>query len=46
VLSDSVLAVEKFLTAFPGSGIVVMLTYGTAQWMIVEGSLRHLKTER
>lgn len=46
VLSDSMLAVEKFLTAFPCSGIVVMLTYGTAQWMIVEGSLRHLKTER
>lgn len=44
VISDSILAVEKFHTAFPGSGMAVMLTYGIAQWMIVEGSIRHLKT--
>ncbi|WP_162946547.1 lysoplasmalogenase [Chitinophaga barathri] len=46
VLSDSILAIEKFLTPFPGSGILVMLTYGIAQWMIVDGSLRHLKTAK
>lgn len=44
VLSDSILAVEKFLMPFAGSGLVVMLTYGVAQWMIVDGSLRHLQT--
>ncbi|AWO01704.1 hypothetical protein DLD77_08325 [Chitinophaga alhagiae] len=41
VLSDSVLAVEKFHTAFTGAGLLVMLTYGLAQWMIVEGSARY-----
>lgn len=46
VLSDSVLAVEKFLAAFPGGSLLVMLTYGLAQWMIVEGSLLHLKTAK
>lgn len=46
VVSDSVLAVEKFYSAFPGSNIVVMLTYGIAQWMIVEGSIKYLKTVR
>jgi uncharacterized membrane protein YhhN len=44
VISDSMLAVEKFHTAFPGSSILVMLTYGIAQWMIVEGSIKRLKT--
>lgn len=46
VLSDSMLAVEKFLMPFPGSGILVMLTYGMAQFMIVDGSLRHLQTAK
>jgi hypothetical protein len=40
------LAVEKFLMPFPGSGILVMLTYGMAQFMIVDGSLRHLQTAK
>lgn len=44
VISDSILAIEKFHTAFPGSSILVMLTYGIAQWMIVAGSIKHLKT--
>lgn len=46
VVSDSLLAIEKFHTAFTGSGMLVMLTYGLAQWMIVEGSARYLETRR
>lgn len=45
VFSDSLLAVEKFYMDFPGSGVLIMLTYGCAQWMIVEGSTRYLKME-
>ncbi|MGX5818352.1 lysoplasmalogenase [Chitinophaga lutea] len=43
VLSDSILAVEKFHTQLPGGGILVMLTYGLAQWLIVNGGIRHLQ---
>lgn len=45
VFSDSLLAVEKFYMDFPGSSVLIMLTYGCAQWMIVEGSTRYLKME-
>lgn len=44
VLSDSILATEKFYLSFPGSSLLVMLTYGLAQWMIVDGSIKYLKT--
>ncbi len=44
VVSDSILAIEKFYAAFPASSILVMLTYGIAQWMIVEGSIQHMKS--
>jgi uncharacterized membrane protein YhhN len=44
VVSDSILATEKFYTSFPGSSLLVMLTYGLAQWMIVDGSVKYLKT--
>lgn len=44
VLSDSILATEKFYVSFPGSSVLVMLTYGLAQWMIVDGSVKYLKT--
>lgn len=45
VFSDSMLAIEKFYMDFPGSSGLIMLTYGCAQWMIVEGSTRYLKVE-
>jgi uncharacterized membrane protein YhhN len=38
VLSDSVLAVNKFYQPASWAGIVIMLTYGLAQWFIAEGS--------
>lgn len=45
VFSDSLLAVEKFYMNIPGGSGLVMLTYGCAQWMIVEGATRHLRSE-
>ena len=38
VLSDSVLAVNKFHQPVSWAGVIIMLTYGLAQWFIVEGS--------
>ncbi|HLO79306.1 MAG TPA: lysoplasmalogenase [Chitinophagaceae bacterium] len=43
VLSDSALALNRFLEPFAGGGIFVMLTYVAAQTLIVLGSISHLK---
>lgn len=45
VLSDSALALNKFHRPFSGSGIFVMLSYVTAQTLIVLGSIRHMREE-
>ncbi|MDE3247050.1 MAG: lysoplasmalogenase [Bacteroidota bacterium] len=42
VLSDSLLAINKFYQPFSGAGIAVMLTYGLAQYGLVKGSLLYL----
>ena len=39
VASDSFLAIAKFVGPFPKSGIVVMATYGIAQFLLVWGML-------
>lgn len=39
VLSDSVLAIDKFMVAIPLSHIIVMGTYATAQYLITKGIL-------
>ena len=39
VLSDSILAINKFLVIIPGSHILVMGTYAAAQYLIVRGLL-------
>ncbi len=43
VLSDSVLAVNQFVYPFPMLPPVIMLTYCSAQLLIVLGSIRHLR---
>lgn len=43
LVSDTVLAFELFYADFPYSGVVVMATYGVAQWLLVSGSLYYLK---
>jgi len=42
VISDSVLAVNKFYNPFEIAGVVIMLTYGLAQLFIVEGVIKYI----
>jgi uncharacterized membrane protein YhhN len=42
VISDSVLAVNKFYRAFEGAGFLIMITYGLAQLLIAEGAARYI----
>jgi uncharacterized membrane protein YhhN len=39
VLSDSLLAVDKFYQSFSFAGIIIMVTYVLAQYLIVKGSI-------
>ena len=41
--SDSLLAVNKFLSPVGGAGFIIMLTYISAQYLIAEGIIRHSK---
>ena len=41
VISDSLIAINKFAIKIPGEQLLVMSTYITAQYMIVRGLLRH-----
>jgi uncharacterized membrane protein YhhN len=43
VLSDSVLAINKFYRPLPSAGFVIMLTYGMAQFFIVDGAARYIR---
>ena len=42
VISDSILAINKFYQPFEVAGVLIMLTYGLAQLFIVEGASRYL----
>ncbi len=42
VVSDSVLAFNKFYQPFEAAGFIVMLTYGLAQLFIVKGAIRYI----
>jgi uncharacterized membrane protein YhhN len=44
VISDSVLAIDKFYRSLELGGIVVMLTYGMAQFFITEGAIRYISS--
>lgn len=43
MISDSLLAINKFMQPLPLAGLAVMLTYLLAQYLIVEGVVRHEK---
>lgn len=43
ILSDSLLAINKFYQPFELAGILVMLTYGLAQLLIVQGVIEYLR---
>jgi uncharacterized membrane protein YhhN len=42
IISDSVLAIDKFYQPFMQADAVIILTYGLAQLFIVEGAIRYL----
>lgn len=41
MISDSVLAINKFYSPFPYGGVVIMITYIAAQYFIVRGVIGH-----
>jgi uncharacterized membrane protein YhhN len=43
IISDSVLAINKFYHSFGESGIIIMLTYGLAQYFLTEGAVRYTR---
>jgi uncharacterized membrane protein YhhN len=40
-VSDSVLAINKFMHALPMASLAIMITYITAQFLIVQGAIAH-----
>jgi len=43
VISDSVLAINKFYQPFEAAGILIMLTYGLAQFFIIKGAIKYIR---
>jgi uncharacterized membrane protein YhhN len=43
LLSDSILAINRFVAPFKYAPVFIMLTYAAAQFLITEGSLRNLQ---
>jgi uncharacterized membrane protein YhhN len=43
VISDSILAINKFYQPFNGAGFLIMLTYGLAQFFIVRGAILYAR---
>ena len=46
IISDSILAVNKFLNTLPAADYLVMVTYYLAQFLIVYGYLNHMKLQK
>jgi uncharacterized membrane protein YhhN len=44
VISDSILAIDKFYSAFDHAGILIMLTYGLAQLFLVMGAIKYINS--
>jgi uncharacterized membrane protein YhhN len=45
VISDSVLAIDKFYQPFGQAGVIIMLTYGLAQLLIVKGAIEYISSK-
>ncbi len=43
IISDSVLAINKFYQPFEAAGIIIIVTYGIAQLLIVQGAVKYLR---
>lgn len=46
ILSDSILAINKFYQSFEPAGSLIMLTYGLAQLFIVKGAIKYIREEK
>jgi uncharacterized membrane protein YhhN len=44
VISDSLLAINKFYQPFAPAGVLIILTYGLAQLFITEGAIRYIRS--
>ncbi len=44
IISDSLLAIDKFYQSFEMAGIFVMITYGLAQFLITDGAIGYLSS--
>jgi uncharacterized membrane protein YhhN len=44
VVSDSLLAINKFYRDIPFAGVLIMLTYGLAQLFITEGAINYIRS--
>lgn len=45
VISDSILAINKFFHAIPVAGVLIMLSYGLAQFFLVYGAVKLMKEQ-
>jgi uncharacterized membrane protein YhhN len=43
MISDSMIAVNKFLSSFELAGVAIMVTYILAQFLIIKGLLLHFE---
>lgn len=46
VISDSVLAINKFYQPFEAAGVIIMLTYGLAQLFIIQGAVKYIRNDQ
>jgi uncharacterized membrane protein YhhN len=46
VMSDSILAINKFYQPFEAAGVLIMLTYGLAQFFIVQGAIKYIRGQK
>jgi uncharacterized membrane protein YhhN len=44
VMSDSLLAINKFYQSFEMAGMIIILTYGLAQLFIVSGAMKYIRS--
>jgi uncharacterized membrane protein YhhN len=45
-LSDSMIALNKFVVVFPGAQVAIMVSYYLAQYLMVSGALVHFKLKK
>jgi len=44
ICSDAMIALQRFYHDFPAASVLIMFTYGLAQWALIEGSTRYLNS--